>query len=638
MSGAGAARTRWTPGGKWETFGPRMSGLAVAVDFDKPDPGRESVTRMLEAMPHRSPDGTSVTAVPHAVMGMAIRATTAHERTATQPLNDPAAGLWLVADARIDNREEVARSLGLASPPASDAELLLLGVARFQSRLASRLEGDFAFVAWDERSRILTAARDAMGLRPLFWRTTAAGILLASEVDALLDGGGAADIEPATVLDYLMGRKRLTVRTFFRGIQRLLPGHVLEASAAGVRDLGHARPAPLRPNPPPPTEDVPGFRRRFRAAVSARIESDGPVVLAVSGGLDSSAIACVAEDLHREEPRGRAPLILASAVFSGFQGGVDSRFLEAVLARVRFRCEQWDVSTAVPAAPAELPRAHPVRDPMPGGVGRVLEVARSKGSRVLLLGMGGDQLLFENGVLVDLARHGRLFTLAWETLRGRPYTFAPGHHLLAQALRSAAPSWARRAFRAIRPRRPPAPPAWLGPALRPLWPPPVSPRSDPAPSQVQEDVGGLLEGQGTHISVEIMELAAARAGLQLRLPFLDRALVEWVHAIPWQRRLPHGLMKRLLREAMTGIWPEELARRREVAIADDYIAWSLSRSLPLLAPTLEESRWDAAEFVDHRKARNLLASIRATADAGCRSWLELWYIVALERWLRGLRD
>jgi asparagine synthetase B (glutamine-hydrolysing) len=155
---------------------------------------------------------------------------------------------------------------------------------------------------------------------------------------------------------------------------------------------------------------------------------------------------------------------------------------------------------------------------------------------------------------------------------------------------------------------------------------------------VQDDVGGLLEGQGTHISVEIMELAAARAGLQLRLPFLDRALVEWVHAIPWQQRLPRGLMKRLLREAMAGIWPEELARRREVAIADDFIVWSLSRSEPLFAPTLEESRWEAARFVDHEQAMRLLASVRGGADAGCRNWQELWCMVALERWLRGLRD
>ena len=613
-----------------------MSGIAVVVDFDRAGPGPEPVRRMLAAMPHRSPDGTSVAAAPHAVLGMALRATTARERAGSQPLHDPATGLWLVADARIDNRDDVARELGLASPPASDALLLLLGVARFGPRLASRLEGDFAFAAWDERRRVLTAARDVLGLRPLFWRATDRGLLLASEVDALLDAGG--EVEPAAVLDFLLRRKRLTVRTFFRGIQRLLPGHALEASADGVRDLGHARPPMLRPRPPPRGEEVAGFRSRFRAAVSARIESDGPVVLALSGGLDSSSIACMAEEIHREDPRGRAPLVLASAVFTRFQACVDSPFLDAVLGRVRFRSNRWDVSTAVPAGPDPLPRAHPVRDPMPGGVGRVLEVARTEGSRVLLLGMGGDQLLFESGVLVDLARHGQLLTLASETLRGRPYTFAPGRHLFAQALRSAAPSWARRAFRAVLPRPPPAPPAWLGPALLPLWPPPATSYSDPAPSEVQDDVRGLLAGCGTHVSVEIMELAAARAGLQLRLPFLDRVLVEWVHSIPWQRRLPRGLMKRLLRDAMAGIWPAELAQRREVAIADDYIVWCLSRSVPLLVPTMEESRWEAAEFVDHGEATRLLASVRGRADAKCRTWVELWAILALETWLRGLRD
>ena len=615
-----------------------MSGLAVAVDFDRPDSGRESVTRMLAAMPHRSPDGASMAAAHHAVLGMALRATTARERAAAHPLNDPDAGVWLVADARIDNREELARALGLGSPPPSDAELLLLGVTRFGSRLASRLEGDFAFIAWDERNRVLTAARDAMGLRPLFWRATGGGILLASEVDALLDGGGAAQVEPATVLDFLLRRAGTVDRTFFHGIQRLPPGHVLEASKEGVRDLGHARPPRLHPQPPPRGEEVDGFRRRFRAAVAARIESDGPVVLALSGGLDSSAIACMAEDLHREDARGRAPLILASSIFRGFQAD-ETPFLEAVLAQVRFRCERWDASTAPPAVPDPLPRAHPVRDPMAGGAVRVLEVARAQGSRVLLTGLGGDELLFEGGVLEDLARHGRLFSLAWETLRGRPYTATPGHRLFARALRSASPSWARHAFRAIRPRRAARPPAWLGPALLPLWPPHDPPRPDPVPSRVQANLRGLLAGEDIFMAVEATELAAARAGLQLRLPFLDRVLAEWVHAIAWEQRLPDGLMKRLLRDAMAGIWPEKQAQRREVAIADDYLAWSVSRSARLLASRVEGLRWEAAEYYAHSEATRLLASlVGGGASTDWRRWLEFWDIVALESWLRRLRE
>ena len=66
-----------------------MSGLAVSVDFDRPNPGAEAVQRMLAAMPHRSPDGTSVAVAQHAVLGLALRATTARERVEAQPLHDP---------------------------------------------------------------------------------------------------------------------------------------------------------------------------------------------------------------------------------------------------------------------------------------------------------------------------------------------------------------------------------------------------------------------------------------------------------------------------------------------------------------------------------------------------------------------
>ena len=615
----------------------RMSGIAVAADWSQPDAGVESVRRMVAAMPHRAPDGVRVAGATHCAFGFALRATTARERAAAQPLHDPDSGLWVVADARIDNREEVARWLGLAAPPASDAELVLRGLATMGAAFASRLEGDFAFAAWDERRRVLLAARDAMGLRPLFWRASGGGLLLASEVDALLATGGQAEVEPAAVLDFLSHRAGPAARTFFRGIRRLPPGHVLEADRAGARDLGHARPPPLRPAPPSPGDEVPGFRRLLWRAVSDRLESEGPVVLALSGGLDSGAIACVAEALHREHPSRLAPLLLASAIFRGFPAD-DSQYLEAVLARVRFRCERWDASTAELATLDPFPRSHPVRDPMAGGVMRALEVARAAGSRVLLMGLGGDDLLYEGGVLEDLARRGRLLALVRETLLGRPYTVTPGPRLLSEALRSAAPSWARRAFRAVRPRLAAPPPRWLGPALRPLWPPPDSRRPDPIPSRVQADVRELFTSADLLFALEVTELAAARAGLQLRLPFLDRPLAEWVHSIPWQRRRPRGLMKRLLRDAMAGTWPEALARRRTATLANEYFSWSVSRALPLLAPMVEGLRWEAAPYVHHEEARRMLASmLGGRGGAEWRESMRLWDTGCLEWWLRQLR-
>ncbi len=114
-----------------------MSGIAVAVDWERAEGGTGAVRRMLSAMPHRSPDGASVAAASHAALGMGLRATTARERAAAQPLHDPVAGLWLVADARIDNRDEVSRALDLPAPPASDAELLLRGLAEELLRAAN---------------------------------------------------------------------------------------------------------------------------------------------------------------------------------------------------------------------------------------------------------------------------------------------------------------------------------------------------------------------------------------------------------------------------------------------------------------------------------------------------------------------
>jgi hypothetical protein len=98
-------------------------------------------------------------------------------------------------------------------------------------------------------------------------------------------------------------------------------------------------------------------------------------------------------------------------------------------------------------------------------------------------------------------------------------------------------------------------------------------------------------------------------------------------------------MKRMLRDAMAGIWPEKQARRREVAVADDYLAWSVSRSARLLASSVEGLRWEAASYYEHSEAKRLLASmVGGGASSDWRRWLELWDIAALESWLKRLRD
>jgi asparagine synthase (glutamine-hydrolysing) len=611
-----------------------MSGIAVAADWTQPDAGEESVRRMLAAMPHRSPDGTRVARLPHCVLGFALRATTAREWAAAQPLHDPLRGLWIVGDARIDNRDDLCAALGVKVPP-SDVELLLLGYEKWGRGLAERLHGDFAFAIWNERDRSLYAARDAFGMRPLFYRHGPGRLLVASEVDALLATREFGwEIADQTVADFLArNRYRDHGRTFFREVRRLPPGHWMAASEAGLEQRRWFVYPDLPCHTSSEGEDAAEFRHRFRRAVADRLDSEGPIFSELSGGLDSASIACMADAIHREDGADRPPLTLASALYPGF--ACDERpYVEAVERRVRLRCEAWDATATHPGTSDPWPLAGPWREDAAFASPDAQRLARAAGARAILTGAGGDTLLFEAGVFRDLATRGRLVRLARETLLTSVYAATPGRDLFLEALRAAVPGAIRRAFRRMKPPPLEPPPGWLGPRLRPAWrqsSPPDHPAA--ARSWTQRLTWAWLTAPTSAWHIEIGELLAARHGLQLRCPFLDRRLAAWVLAVPWQRRLPQGRMKRLLREAMRELLPPEVAERRAVTVFDDFVAWSARRAAPRLAPLLAASRWESAGYVDQGAARALLTSVERGASSAMAG-ADLRNIAMLESWLR----
>jgi len=389
---------------------------------------------MLAAMPHRWPDGTRVARLPHCVLGFALRATTARERAAAQPLHDrrPGCGSWPTLASTTATRwlaPSTSRRAGLGCR-APAARFRRLGAA-----LASRLEGT-------SPSRPGTSGGESSP-----WRATPWACDLSS-------GGppGAPCSSPArwTRSSTPAGKPRSSrrrcwtssctagrgARTFFRGVQRLPPGHVLEASDGSVHDLGRARPPLLHPEPPPGWRGPPGSAASCAVPWPPDSMRRGRWCwLFLAASIRAPSPAWPRTSTGRTPP---SPLLLAAAVFPGFAGD-ETRYLEAVLSGVHFACERWDASAHPPAAPEALPRAHPIRDRRRRG-GRVLEVARAAGSRVLLMGLGGDELFTEVGALEDLARHGRFVALARETLRRRPYTATPAPPA-GPGPASAAPAW-----------------------------------------------------------------------------------------------------------------------------------------------------------------------------------------------------
>src|SRR5262249_31496139 len=262
--------------------------------------------------------------------------------------------------------------------------------------------------------RILYAARDPFGTRPLFYHRNRSRLLLCSEVDALLQQPGVEwKLDDRIILDYLLGEYRHYRETFFRHITRVVPGHYLLVNGSNVSQVCYWSPQPQLTGLSD-GECVDRFRELFRRSVRARLSSSSPVVAQLSGGLDSSSIACMAAEICREHPS-LPRLVLASATYPGFNCD-ETPWIDAVVQSLQFQSVKWDARSAIWPLDVGEVLAHPWRDSQAGGASRASEIARAIGSRVLLSGHGGDELLFERGIFQDLASRHRWPALLRETL------------------------------------------------------------------------------------------------------------------------------------------------------------------------------------------------------------------------------
>lgn len=603
------------------------------------DPSR--LGRMSEAAAHRGRDGAGQWV--SGPVGLAHRwlVTTPESLHETQPEADERGECRLVWDGRLDNRVDLIAALGLKgrSPmELSDAWLVLRAYREWGTDCLARIIGDFAFALWDHRTRSLVCARDRMGLKPFHYTWDGTTFGFSSELRPLLAMHETMpDPDDEMVLAFLLRefREGDQQRTLIRGIHRLPPGHFLVVSDGRLtlerywaiepgRDIRYRR-----------EEDyAEHFLSLFREAVACRLRSGSPIAASLSGGLDSSAIVCTAERLFAE--RGQAsPPLEAFTLFSDHPDSDERHHVREVIRATGLKAHEiygadrdpldgldellWRVESPIVSATWQSALA-------------LMEAVRGSGCRVLLSGEGGDQLLDELGYLGDLLRVMRPLRFVGET-RAFARWYGGGFGAFASAtLPMLVPPglkyWGKRIARR-------APPAWINRRLaRDLG---LAERirearhSVPFPSLAQADTYLSVTSPYYVLKLELEERIAASAGSEPRYPLLDSRLIEFVLAIPWERRTRNGERKRLLRTAMQGIVPEAVRLRRGKGDWTDAMDRSLSDLCrrPRPAP-LEDRSGVLGRYVDLSGVQGLVARyLRGERDL---RW-EVWFLITLDRWL-----
>ncbi len=543
-----------------------MSGIVARFEFDGASCRPEFLDAMCTAMPHRSTAGIAR----HTDGAFAAARLCSDPRHPAVRHHLRADKLIIATDARIDNQVELRERLGLR-PSASEVDLIAEAWRRWGIEFLTRIEGDFSLVLFDTATRTLVAARDRFGVRPLYYHLDGRSASFASEIGALrrLPRVGET-INERRVAEYIVTLHEDVEETFLAGVQRVAPGSWLRIGPGGVQ---RGRYWQLEPGEgvrlASQEEYDEGFRTRFIRAVDRRVDSPAGIGSALSGGLDSTAVAMAAR--HLLEPRG-IELHTFSAVFDDVPESDERPYI--------------DDATALPGVVPHMIAGDHLRplgesdrllcvddEPLLGPNAfisdAVYRAARSAGVGIIFEGFDGD-IVISHGTarLAELARAGHLLT-AWGEARrlGARFSVTPCGIFWRRAVRPLIPESVRTLRRRIGQhavselRRTLIHPEMIGRYdLECRVELSVAQRRRRSTSSVLDHLEGLRTPV-VSLGLELLERTAARAGVDVRVPFFDRDLVEYCVALPSSQKLHDGYSRYIMRHALGGILPESVRWR-----------------------------------------------------------------------------
>jgi asparagine synthase (glutamine-hydrolysing) len=614
----------------------------------------ELLQRATQSLAHRGPDDSGTVllnddAPEPAEIGLGNRRLAILDLSPLghQPMHDPTTGNWIVYNGEIYNFHEVRERLGREGArfhSHSDTEVLLQAYGRWGEHCLRELRGMFAFAIWDARHHRLFMARDAMGIKPLYYASPGQYFLFASELRTLLGTGLVPRrLDRAGLLNYLAFGSLYDPITLIESVSALRPGHYLVWEKGTVREAMYwdLAPAKSQPRKPPAT---PAIRAQLEEELHAELDrsvrmqtvSDVPVGVFLSGGIDSSSLAGILS-------RSGSTLSTFSIVFR------EADYSEAEFSRKvagKFGTDHHEILVSQGDALDALPGALRAMDqPTIDGLNTYLisRQTRAAGIKVVLSGLGGDELFAGYSSFRTVPRMERfaglwrfLPSLARALLAGAFALAAPGSDQsckLATLIRASGdvphPYFLARMLFTPRQQQ----------ALCAFRDPQVTERANASLREALHCARHLdpvnrvsyLESRCYMLNTllrdaDVMSMAH---GLEVRVPFIDHLLAAKAMAIPGLWKLDHHTPKPLLVSSLGGELPPEVVHRRKRGFTLPFEHW------------LRDELRSEVEQTSQRCAGGPLAAL-LSSDAvqavwedfqrGSTSWSRPWALYVLQKW------
>lgn len=603
-----------------------MGGLAGVVHFRGESPDPTLVARMSEELAVRGPDGEGSWADERCAVAHRQRRVSSIARPQPEIADD----LVVLLDGWIYEHEELADQLGVGRD-RSDTEVLLLAWRRWGPDTLARLEGEFAFAVWDRQRATLTLARDRLGVRPLHYATRPDRVAFCSEIRPLLGLDWVSrDHDPDRLAEYLSFQVVHAPRTLLRDVHQVEPGGIVQAHLDGVRarTWWRLRYAPVGTAAPREGEVVEALQEAVDDAVRKRVPRAVQTGLYLSGGLGSAAIAVAARRHHLALPGYTVSFADDEFPEAPFAGRV-ARLLglehhQVVVGTAELADTFDDLVTAL-----GQPVGHP------GGLLQIpLARAARRDVRVVLSGDGGEELF--GGRMLDgldrVLRGSRLLARVPVRLRrfmGRDPAGSDLERLLGAGIGGADLFSAEERGRLLRDHglvRPRVRQEVLEPFYRDL-------DTDP----VNTALHGFLRSSLVANALTRADRTAAFSGLDVRMPLLDRRVVESAAALP-------GSLKRVrvggslhtrwpLRAMLEGVLPPSLVDRPKRGLPVPLGAWLAGPGRLFMEERVRRLRLDPFRLW----RSDAIEALRRDATRSNAAGNRLWSLFILDAWLRTLR-
>lgn len=547
-------------------------------------------------------------------------------------------GCQVLMQGYIADRADLIRQLGLdALSLRSDGELIVHGFRKWGCELQARVLGEYAAVVFDRQQKTALLTHDALGLVSLFYVLGPESIAFSSSLVELIDAARCQTIDGEYLADFLVNGCMTSERTPYPSIRRLVPGRSLWWSGGKTREietwsLADNRPVTCRDDRE--YEEI--FRALLKAGVTASIGRTGTTWIALSGGLDSSSVACMASDI------GAGGLAAYSIISPKWPEADEQDWMRAVIDRCGMPWHTIDIDTMLPFS--RLPigfDGEPTHTAINEEQLRIEnELLGANGVSTMLTGHGGDTVLCGSpgslpshladpvfALKFDIAfrgmanwRNGRSDRRSYSywilrTLVGPTLDHLLGRRAHVPLSRNRLPPWINRDY---------ANEMRLARRARTRLAPPCR---EPGRQTFAEAVWAQ--------AMSMAVVPRHRMGFELRNPLMYRPLVEFMSGIPWDQKLRPRSDRYLQRRALKGVLPEKIRRRATKGNGNPPLVEGLRQSKDWVAYLCDNPLMAERGIVDASEWRKSvqLATVGRTHD-------DMLFLtaVAIEAWLKQLNE